>query len=36
VADLFAFPGTENIWLSNNRCNTESGAVPSSVCNPDE
>jgi len=36
VADLFAFPGTENTWLDNNRCNTESGAVPSSVCNPGE
>jgi parallel beta-helix repeat protein len=36
VADLFAFPGTENTWLDNNRCNTESGAVPPSVCNPDE
>jgi parallel beta-helix repeat protein len=36
VADLRAFPGTENRWLDNNRCNTESGVVPSSVCNPDE
>ena len=36
VADLFAFPGTENTWLDNNRCNTESGAVPPSVCNPGE
>jgi parallel beta-helix repeat protein len=36
VADLFAFPGTENTWLDNNRCNSESGAVPPSVCNPGE
>ena len=36
VADLFAFPGTENTWLENNRCNTGSGAVPASVCDQDE
>jgi len=36
VADLFAFPATQNTWLENNRCNTESGAVPPSVCNPGE
>jgi len=34
--DLRGFPGTENTWLDNNRCNTESGSVPSSVCNPGE
>jgi len=36
VADLRAFPGTSNIWNDNNRCNTQSGAVPSGVCNPGE
>lgn len=36
TVDLRAFPGTENTWLDNNRCHTESGAVPSSVCNPGE
>lgn len=36
MADLRAFPGTSNIWSNNNRCNTESGEVPNSVCNPGE
>lgn len=36
VADLRGFPGTSNTWNDNNRCNTESGAVPASVCNPGE
>lgn len=36
VVDLRGFPGTVNTWLDNNRCNTESGAVPSSVCNTGE
>ena len=36
AVDLRGFPGTVNTWLDNNRCNTESGAVPSSVCNPGE
>jgi Periplasmic copper-binding protein (NosD) len=34
--DLNAFPGTTNLWSDNNRCNTEGGAVPPSVCNPGE
>jgi parallel beta-helix repeat protein len=34
--DLRAFDGTENLWNDNNRCNTESGAVPATVCNPGE
>lgn len=36
TVDLRAFPGTTNRWNDNNRCNTESGAVPSSVCNVSE
>jgi parallel beta-helix repeat protein len=36
LADLRAFPGTTNTWNNNNRCNTESGEVPTSVCNPGE
>jgi parallel beta-helix repeat protein len=34
--DLNAFPGTTNHWNQNNRCHTEGGAVPSTVCNPGE
>lgn len=36
AVDLRAFPGTVNLWADNNRCHTEAGAVPASVCNPGE
>jgi parallel beta-helix repeat protein len=35
LADLSQVDG-ENSWNNNNRCNSEEGTVPSSVCNPDE
>lgn len=35
LADLSQVDGT-NIWNDNNRCITEDGTVPSSVCNPGE
>lgn len=35
LGDLSEVDGA-NSWNDNNRCNTENGTVPSSVCNPDE
>jgi parallel beta-helix repeat protein len=35
VADLRGFLSS-NTWNDNNRCNTESGTVPGTVCNPGE
>lgn len=36
AADLMAFPGSSNTWNDNNRCHTEAGVVPPTVCNPGE
>ena len=36
AADLMAFPGSSNTWNGNNRCHTEAGVVPPTVCNPGE
>ena len=36
AVDLLAFPGTTNAWNDNNRCRTEGGVVPPTVCNPGE
>jgi parallel beta-helix repeat protein len=36
AADLMAFPGSSNTWNNNNRCHTEAGVVPPTVCNPGE
>jgi hypothetical protein len=35
LADLSQVDG-ENSWNNNNRCNTEHGTVPDSVCDPNE
>lgn len=36
AADLMAFRGSSNAWNDNNRCHTEAGVVPATVCNPGE
>lgn len=36
AADLLGFPGSTNTWNDNNRCHTEGGVVPPTVCNPGE
>jgi hypothetical protein len=33
LADLSQVVPSENSWRNNNRCNTEDGTVPPSVCN---
>jgi parallel beta-helix repeat protein len=36
AADLMAFPESTNTWNDNNRCHSEAGVVPPTVCNPGE